>query len=60
MNRTYRDRPARGWRRRGQQGAWLISALKKVAKHTLTKKLIKTGAEHLPGLYNSATNEIKK
>ena len=58
LGRAYRGRPATVLRRRGQRGAELISSLKKIAKSPLIKALVKTGANHLPSLYNSATNCI--
>ena len=60
MNRTYRGRVAPGrQRRRQQRGRDLISAFKKIAKHPITKQLIRTGAEHLPDLYVKGTSIIK-
>ena len=59
MNRTYRNRVAQGRRQRGQRGRGLISTFKKIAKHPITKQLIKAGAENLPGLYAKATSKIK-
>ena len=59
LGRAYRGRPARVPHRGGQRGAGLISSLKKIAKRPLVKSLVKTGINHLPFLYNSATNIIK-
>ena len=59
LGRAYRGRPARVPRRGGQRGAGLISSLKNFLKRPLVKSLVKTGVNHLPSLYNSATNRIK-
>ena len=60
MNRTYRGRVAQGRQRRCQKrGRGLISTFKKIAKHPITKQLIRTGAEHLPDLYAKGTSKIK-
>ena len=59
LGRTYTGRPARVPHKRGQRGAGLISSLKNIAKSPLVKYLVKTGVNHLPSSYNSATNRIK-
>ena len=61
MNRTYKGRVPRDRRRRGggQRGQGLNSTLKKIAKDPMTKPLIRTDAQHLPGLYAKATSKIK-
>ena len=60
MNRTYRRRVAQGrQRRRQQRSRGLLSTLKKIAKHPITKQLIRTKAKHLPGLYAKGTTKIK-
>ena len=60
MSRTYRGRVAQGRQRRCQQrGRGLISTFKKIAKHPISKQLIRTGAEHLPDLYAKGTSKIK-
>ena len=60
MNRTYRGGVAKGRQhRRQQRGRGLIPTLKKIAKHPITKQLIRTGAKHLPDLYAKGTSKIK-
>ena len=65
MNRTYKDRPAVGRRRvrrrqgQVQTGSGVLSKVKKFVKHPLFKQAIKTGAKHLPSIYNKGTSKIK-
>ena len=60
MNRIYRGAVAlaRG-RRRPQRGQGILSTIKKIAKHPITKQLIRTGAQHLPNLYAKGASKIK-
>ena len=63
FGRRYRNRAAVGRRRprRGsaQRGAGIASTLKKVIKHPLFKAAVKTGAEHLPSVYDFGTSKIR-
>ena len=56
MHRTYRGNRARA---RNQRGQGIISTIKKIAKHPITKQLIKTGAENMPEIYDKLTSKIK-
>ena len=57
MNKIYRGAVAlaRG-RRRPQRGQGILSTIKKIAKHPITKQLIRTGAQHL---YAKGASKIK-
>lgn len=63
MNRTYRNRAAVGRRRvrrrQVQSGSGVLDKVKKIAKHPLFKQAIRTGAKHLPSVYNKGTSKIK-
>ena len=64
MRHNYRQKAAprgrRRWRKRGKRGRGLFSFIKNIAKNPMVRELAKKGVQHLPALYNSATNRIKK
>ena len=60
VNRTCRGAITLGrGLRRPKRGQGILSTIKKIAKHPITKQLIRTGAQHLPNLYAKGTSKIK-